>query len=503
MNKTTYNVLLATGFYFFLKLIFLHSHPIYLDECLYIEMAEEQWENFSFVPTYFGFEISSKPPLFFWIYAPIIKLLQSFFTDIELIYKLPNLILGALNGWLVFVIFRRISNEKIAFYTFLLYSSCALIIYSDLRVLIDTLNTLFILASLYFYLTGVEKKNIMLGMIFAFFAAITKTVLAFLIPIVIFVHFWKNKDEGKGLNIQVLASFVAVPLGILLHYIILAHYTPHLTSQAFIYDILGKLFGDVNYLNSIGLSYINIITFMHALFIFAILGLIVFWKENPGLTIWAILVILSFIGSYGMVWYFYPFIPVLAYFSVKALSTDIASKKEKYDILFKLVIGIILVFNIIILYLWYEVMEKGLLRVEYNMGLFLAGKENVVFIGDYQPTITAITYKTLEERMHYKKYLDFGWIILTRNETIENQIKMAGIFALNYTTNKYPVNEDNFARLFTKQEMFRKPTNITKADYLMIGLVNINATNWTNNITINGYKQIMGGAGSVLMQRIS
>lgn len=128
------------------KLVFLNAHPLYLDDCLYSEMSMEQWDHPSLVPTYLGYDTSWKPPLFFWAYAPLAKASGLFSSDVDLVFRVPNLVFGALNVWLVFALFRKISDGERAFYAAVLFAFCALVISVDLRVMLDTFNTTLMLA---------------------------------------------------------------------------------------------------------------------------------------------------------------------------------------------------------------------------------------------------------------------------------------------------------------------------------------------------------------------
>ncbi len=543
---------------FIIRFAFLHVHPLYLDECLYSEMTEEMMQKPSLVPTYIGYDTSWKPPFFFWIYSIFVNMFKLFTNDIELIYKLPNILLGVLNVWLVFIVFKKITDEQKAFYTCVLYALCSLVIYTDLRVLLDTMNTMLIFISFYFYFDKPNTKNIVAGALFAFLAAITKSVVAFLIPLVVFVHFWK-----KETNIKVIISLATVPIGIILCYFTLLHFTPQLADKEFMLDIIGKIVKEESkYINDFFSSFTNMFVFVHVLFIFAVFGLTKFWKENAAMTMWFACMIFPLIGSSGMIWYFEPFIPILAYFCVRALAFDSITessrvcgslgvnpkksalfskerwlppktilskasgsfsfaeriennktvfrigswrftKTEKFDSFFKLAIAGIIIFNLIICIIWYYLFTANMLVDERTIGYALVGKENVAFIGDYRNSITALSYKILEERMRYGKYNDFGWVIISQNSVIANKIKMIPDFAINYHTEKYIVNEKNIAQLFWNDEIFRKQTNITKFDYLVISISNTNLTGEWANFTIQGYEKITKNNNTNLFKRIS
>lgn len=483
-----------------IRLLLIHAHPLYLDECLYSEMVEEQLHAPSMVPTYLDLPASWKPPVFFWVYAVPVALLKYATSDIEVLYRLPNIFLGLLNALLVYLLFRKIGGETAGLYAMAAYALCPLVIYTDLRVLIDTMNTTWILASLYFYFDGPQSRNILLGAAFAFLAAMTKSVVAFIIPAIVLAHYWQKKQ----LSVPFAVSLAAVPIGIALQYVILAHFVPNLAGEEFTFDVLGKVYKEgagTDYTSNIEASYGNAFVFVHALFIAAALGLWRLWKKDLPLAVWVALTVFPFIASVGMIWYFYPFIPVLAYFSVKAIAYDPHTKTERYDAFFKLVFAMFIAINIAILYLWYGT-QPNLFKNEKQIGEYLVGKNGTVFIGDYQPTITAISYKTLNERQKYGSYLDFGWVILARNDSEANQTLTTRAFAANYATDAYDVDQQDFAKLFWRFKMFRKQSNITEPRYVVSGMIVINSTaEWMNAISIPGYEAVMAGRESVLLKR--
>lgn len=478
-----------------LKILLVHVHPLYLDECLYAEMIDEQLEKPSLMPTYLGYPTTWKPPLFFWAYALPTAALKVIIADIELAYRLPGILLGALNIWLVFLIMRKIAGEKPALYATLFYALCPIVAYTELRLLIDPLAGALVFGSIYLSLDQENQKGIWAGAALAFLAALTKSLVALVIPVAIFAH-WAGK--GK-ISLGRSVPLAAAPFGVLAGYGILAYCAPHLAQGEIQFDLFERVFGE-DMLNSLGLSYANAFGFGHALLIFAALGFWNWWRKEPLMSAWFALLAFPLLGSQGMAWYFYIFVPVLAYFAVLGLGLDRKSGKEIYDDLFKFVVACILVLDLAALFLWYFYVAPGLLGGEKEIGLFLIGKENAVFIGDYQPTVTAIAYKTLNERMLYGKYLDFGWVITDRNETSDARLGMALDFAKDYHTDKYPVDERDFASLFWVAKNFRLPANVSEPDYWVIGMPNATRT-WEGNFTVEGYRIIMEGRQAILVQK--
>lgn len=485
-----------------IRIALLHVHPFYLDECLYVEMMEEQIQKPSLVSTFLGYPTTWKPPLFFLLYSIPVAALKMLTTDIELAYRLPNILLGSIvNTALVFLILRRMDEERTAFYAAAFYVLCPLTVYTDLRVLIDPLNTAFILSSIYFYLDGQKKGSTLLMAIFAFLASFTKSLVAFIIPLVIVCDIIAKKG---GYN-RALISVLAVALGMALHYAILFHFVPELAVEELKFDFLGR-FGEGNGIlpyagNGLG----SALVFLHMLLVFSALGFLIFWNKNGAASGWFLGLVFPIFASQGMVWYFYPLVPILAYFAVKALSYDYATKKERYDALFKIAVAILIALNFAIVGLWYGYWYKGFLMDEREIGNSLVGKDDVMFIGDYQPTLTSLTYKILGERVKEGKYRDFGWIILTRNDSLQKQIAQVSEFAKTYGTDRYPAEEGGFSTLFWAIGIFRKPTNISVFDYIAVSLVGINSTNqssWKQGIYVEGYQTLDEGKTTLLLRRM-
>lgn len=500
MSESNYAtpMLIVLVFAFLIRILLVHVHPFYLDEGLYTETISEQLDHPGMVMTYLGFPVAWKPPLFFWLYALPVAGLKMLSTDVELVFRLPNILLGVLNVWLIFSLFRRIENEKIGFYAALLYAFCPLTIYTDLRVLVDTLNATFIFASLYFYFGKSSGKNTFAGALFAFLAAMTKSVVALLIPIIAIIEYWRRGQISRPL----LLSLLAAPLGIALHYLILFQFAPQLAGSELAFDFIGRFDTGDSSFEKIGFSYGGAFGFLNFLLVFAAIGLWKFWRKSPQLDAWLLLIAIPLAGSGGLVWYFYPFVPILAYFSVKGLSYDYETKGEKYDHFFKAVLAFLVAINLVTLATWYYYYKDKMLEGERALGTSLAGKENVFFAGEYSHMITTITYKILNERAAGGKYLDYGWINIAPGGRgrFDEEFAFAKDFVLNYSTKKYQVNENNFGVLFWTRDIFRKPTNISTFDYAVF-ILNEDPGNASK--TIEGYNLITDNGNTLVYKRIS
>ncbi len=473
---------------FAVRLALVHAQPLTLDECLYSEMVDEQLAHPSLVPTYLDFPTSWKPPLFFWLYAIPVAALRHLTNDMELIYRLPNLALGALNVLLVFLVFRRYSgDEKKALWAAALFAFCPLVIATDLRVLLDIMNAAFILASLYFYFEKPASKNLLIAALFAFLAAFTKSVVAFVIPIIALVRLLSRKE----LDAKALLSLLAVPAAVALHYLILLQFAPSLANEEFAFDVLGKVGGGMGYAGRAWLFFIVTSVLINILVPLSIMGILKFWKEEQALSAWTGAIVLAAIGSSGMWWYFYPFIPVLAYFSVRWLASE--NGKENMDAMFKLAIALAIALELCITALYYTQPAIGsAFSAEREAGDFLAGKEGVLFMGDYHSSVTAVAYKALEERQMRGSYLDFGWVIFPGGESPQAQGQMAQEFATNYNTSKFGAEGGNFARLFWNLTLFRKPSAIREFGYVVFSPLPDENQNyaWAENFTISGYETL-------------
>lgn len=97
-----------------------------------------------------------QPPMLGWL----IQLFTiNLYFDSEFFVRLPSIIIGTINIWLIFIIGRRVKNSKTGFYSALLFAAspyCSIL--TGIFITPDTPLTIFFLLSLYFLVEGIFPK---------------------------------------------------------------------------------------------------------------------------------------------------------------------------------------------------------------------------------------------------------------------------------------------------------------------------------------------------------
>ncbi len=444
------------------RLVFMEFIPMKLDECLYAIMIEEQISQPTLVPTFLGYEVGWKPPLFFWyagIFALFLKPLE--FLSLEAVYRLPNIIVGFVNLVLVYLIIKHITKDRdIALVSSFVYALMPLTVYVDASVLTDTLCLTFILASVYSYLVSSKNERmLLLAGAFTFLAFFTKQINALVAPVVAIAYYYQH-DQKMLKKPLFLISLLAVPLAFLLNYFTYADYEQ--AGVVFLDLIEDKVLGHLSDFGYLYLSSSSLFSLVAVWFVLSLIGFAKNWKAEMALSVWYVLTVFAFIGGSGMPWYFMPVILPIVYFSTLVLVKDEKGRK-KLDTFFLIGISIFLIASIMIGgELFYVIKNKY--DGQKAVGEFLAFKENVLIIGGYAPG--TFSYKMLEEKRVAGESLDFGLVLLTKswlnNETAE-------IFIEDYHGPQLPeIMDGNFGRMFFEEHVYRKDTNIRSFDYVVI-----------------------------------
>jgi 4-amino-4-deoxy-L-arabinose transferase-like glycosyltransferase len=450
-------LLILAAVYLISRLFLLDAVPFVKDEGLYSVMIEEQIENATSVVTLFDYPVAWKPPLFFWTSGFFIQYLRGLdFLSIEAVYRLPNTLFGLINVFLVFFILEKLLKERDeAFLATLLYATFFVAVHTDSRVLTDTLCGTTLLLAVWFYLNGLKNRGyFLLGGAFTFITYFVKQTNAALIPVVALVYLFE-KDKRKLFDPIFLLSLLAFPLASYL----LASMSWGASTGALEHNLLENSILNKLNIESLMSSLIPFFIAMSAWLSISFFGLWKNWNRSLTLSVWFLLIAFPFIAGGWMLWYFYPVLLPIAYFSLQLLVRDKDGKKIKdkffYGVFFVL---ILMVFS---LGLWNHLDLNKTFGHEKHAGQFLAGKENVLIIGTYAPSIPS--YKMLEEKRANGSWLDFGWIILN-NRSGEQYYP----FINDYYSNHTEVMDGNFAGLFAIKSIFRKDTNISSFDYMAI-----------------------------------
>jgi hypothetical protein len=162
-----------------------------------------------------------------------------------------------------------------------------------------------------------------------------------------------------------------------------------------------------------------------------------------------------------MSFYFYPVVAPMAYFAVKFLTND--NGKIRIDKFFYVVYGLV-VFLGFVVGIAAHFQYHDTFVAQKDAGEFLAGKENVLIVGDYLPGVPM--YKMLEERRQNGSWLDYGlvWISYEKDE-IEERKK----FIENYWVKGDTITDGNFHDMFFVGNVaYRKDTNLIDFGYVCL-----------------------------------
>jgi len=466
--------------YLVTRLALINYLPLIQDENIYSIMIEEQIDNPTLVPTFLGYEVGWKPPIFFWVYGLFAILLKPLPIPLEMVYRLPSLIFGLINLILVFKITKKLTEKtEVAFFTALIYELTFLVIYTDLIVMTDILAMTFILASILAYLHARSDHWLfILAGIFSFLAFFTKLVNAFVAPIFIIVYFFQT-DRKHLTNQLFLISLAAIPLAFLANFMMISN-----SEQA--YAVFSNLIEEkiVSSLNfesfygSVGPFYLLVSIWLPL----SLFGFIKYWKKNIAMAVWYALTIFPIVAGFYMPFYYLPIIPPFAFFSALVLLTN--EKNElTIDAFFFFVLSLMLIVGLVIGSYFYIEMKNAYID-QKDAGIFIASKENVEILGEYNPGIFG--YKMLLDKRESGKWPEVGWIITRGDENNLNPL------ISDYHHEDSDIVDGDFSRMYFDETTFRKDTNIDEFKYIVLvsdEYISLNATEIFKRSVIKIYKR--------------
>jgi len=184
------------------------------DEVNFAEIAREMIVNKNYLNVQINYlPFWEKPPLFFWLQALSMKI----FGINEFASRLPNVMVGITSILSLFYIGKKFISDKFAFIWGLSYFGSLLPHFYFKTGIIDPLFNLFIFLSLYFiylYQVDYQKKQLLIGSIFAGLAVLTKGPVAVLI--ILLVVFFFVIYKWKRIKIKIFDLLIAaVIIGII------------------------------------------------------------------------------------------------------------------------------------------------------------------------------------------------------------------------------------------------------------------------------------------------
>ncbi len=437
------------------RLALIDFLPFVMDEAIYSVVIEEMIERPNILPTFFGYEVGWKPPLFFIVSAVFVSFFKLFPLSLEAIYRLPDMFFGLLTVPVLYMLLRKVEKSRnVVLLTTLIFSFSFVVIDANISVLTDSLFLLFALSSLLAYVSREwgDFRFVLAGVL-GFAAFYVKALLALIIPVLAVLYFFLN--ERKTLkNPLFLFSLVFVPLAYLSYSMLVSNlylflgYGIHFTSQEGLLGMLKKFGGAL-------WAYFSFDGVWIAL---SLIGFLKFWRKNLFMTGWFALIVLPLITGYFMTWHFLSVIPAVSYFAALILLKP--DGKERTDLFFFVFLSL-MILGVLGSGLYSYFLSRELYLPQKEAGLFAVSRENVLILGQYRPGIPA--YKILTELREKGDYTDFGWVFTAKlNQEVVDD------FISDYSSDKYPTNS-SFSEMFSTYDVFyRKESNITKFDYIVL-----------------------------------
>jgi len=483
-------VLLFFAIVFLAKFMCLGSIPFSYDETLYAEMVSEELEHPSFLPTYLGYPAPWKPGLSFFAYSLFLPLSSAVFDSLEYIYRLPVLVFGLLNAYLFYLLAKRFYGEDAALLSSLLFYASLSDFYIESRLLMEPFMLTTILASLIFYTNNKmpDSRRFALAALFAILSAFTKSVIGLVIPAFAILYIFQF-ERKKLSSPAFLFSLLAVPLGLLIFWLSLSplglaekvFFTD--TGKMFVYDYSAEI------MNNITMGATTIVIFTLPILAAGAISLLSRWKGNYMFAAWFLLAFAMLLLGQRWWYYYYVTPPICLFAALLMLKKD--GRMDGFAIMLVAMLAAISV-SIAVFTQW-NPNEQEYFQEAKGVGLSLSGKDNVLFLGQYSGNTVSITYKILDERHREGRYRDFGYILL---DGIKHNMSetFARDFVQDYWRDDYDMEEHNFAAIFWHDKIFRKNTNISEFDYVVVSPP-------VENLSLDGYWVDFPGNYSTVYKR--
>ncbi len=197
-------------FAFFLRLINIHQ-SLWLDEATTARVVQ-QYNYLEIVKNFSPFDFH--PPLYYLF----MKFWTSIFGYSEISLRMPSVIFSLISGWIIFLIGKKIKDEKIGFWASLFFLFNPLIIYYSQEARMYMMATMFLMSGLYWLIkfknSKFNIKNLLLANLFFSLAFLTFYGSIFFI-VSILLYFFLSKEWKNfliSLFIILYLSFIIYPL---------------------------------------------------------------------------------------------------------------------------------------------------------------------------------------------------------------------------------------------------------------------------------------------------
>ncbi|MFH0884352.1 MAG: glycosyltransferase family 39 protein [Candidatus Micrarchaeota archaeon] len=446
------HLLTIAVFFLLTRVPFLSYLPFVQDEALYAIMTVEQQDNPTPVPTFLGYPVSWKMAPFFWANSFLSGLVP--FIGLEARYRLLSFLCGFVVPLLLYLAIRRLSSGNAALLSCLLYLSTFISIYPDDAILFDTPGMLFVVASIFFYASdSLGSRRFILAGLCASLAFLFKLVVAFLPGLLFLLFFLLTRRNQLSDPIFILSLLMPLAPAVI-NYSLLSPFGGG--EELYLSDIPSHIFGKWVSGTERFLSSANTLLYSAApVFLASLYGLLRRHKDHPFMALWYAFIIFPLLSATDIPWHYLPALPAVSFFAVAGLSDRQWNVSRTGIVVIIAIIAVSLLMSSNI----YKAYSAAFLP-QRDAGLYLAGKENVLIIGEYR--MGTVAYKILAEKETGRIY-DFGLIIGPPGFG-----PAAAKLVRDYRTDEVTVVDGSFSRMFTSSGIFRKNTSLESFRYVAV-----------------------------------
>jgi len=457
-------ILILIAIYILIRLPLLSYLPFVQDESIYSIMIQEQAAHPTLIPTLFGYPMSWKPMLFFWTYSIITHVTLALPIPIEAAFRLPSFLFGLLTVPLLYLVIKKVEptgSRAVAFFSTIIFMFTLVSSYPQDALLLDSMMFFLMVCALYLYIDSGNRLGsyrFLLAGALVFVAFFVKLLLVFMVPVLALTYIYL-KDKFSIREPLFWISLLAAPLAFVIHFMLLNSaglsgelYSSEMTSHL-VKDDIGAT------MNAFIGSMTHFIPGCGIWFALSLAGLWLYGRREPFMAVWYMFILFPLISGNFMIWYYLPVMPAIAYFA--ALTLVKHDGEERLDKFFMIIFSMMLLASVALCLMVYATIY-GDYMPQKDVGMMMAGKENVLVLGRYNPAI--LTYKMLNEGS-YGRVRDVGWILEQKNMPKED----AGALIQDYHKQVANMTDGSFSAMFTAQDWsFRKDTNITSFDYVVL-----------------------------------
>jgi len=383
-----------------LRFLLIPATPLYQDEAVYAEIITELLHNpLQFIPHYLGEPIAWKPPAGFYSYAGVVAVLNAVLPQLPLGYtfRAAPALFTAISIFTLYFFLRELFTEREAFYASICFALANQTLITTNALLLDSALMFFILLALLAYVKALKSRGWLLpAALFSFLATLTKTYVAFIIPISAFaLYYYIDKRELK--ERWFLLSLLSVPLAMLLYAIAFSFAVPgglrEITSS-YLYDAIGRM-SSQNLVQQINANSADLFKQMFPWSLLAIAGAAFInlrRAEDKFACLWAAVSLIPLANSTGYFWYCLPAVPPLSFLVARSL----AKLKPAHSLAALLILSI---FSLLTCPLFSDALEAPFEQM--RIGILLQNKEKVLTLTETGvPTILFYKFSG-ENAPHY------------------------------------------------------------------------------------------------------